>query len=281
MAHEHIRIIQADHTALTQESAERVEFYRRYWAIESWDPVKRNIVWAEGAAAIIKALGTTDGKVRTMLSTYPVHIEPLACGGCSDRLHINLRQEAKQALRGQHSMLCNTCTATRTEEKKHQAEEREKEAALLEQKTQAAFRAALCDDHRPEDCIGTLNEDQVRLYMALLEAYQKEQKNPAYLWWDEYRNEPVYAHALVALRGPYTRGQWGPEYDKSGPNLYELARHRLITPFRELTPATTLTRHGLINPSGYPYIQWEVQDEIDGWPVQELMTKRLSELGLE
>lgn len=267
-----IKIIVAEDSELAGESAVRVEFYRRYWTVESWDPAKSRIHWAETIATIVKALGTTHGKVSTMLKKYPVRAEPAACPECGGPYWIGSRQTAQQVLRGKFPR-CYDCMMAQLEELRSKRHEREKQFKVLERKTRKAFKAVICDDQHPEECVSSLDRSMVALYLDMLKRYIDKRKDPEYVGNDEM-GKSIFVDPEVLLCGPWA-AHLGDKYEKSGPDLYELARHRLIKPRRDLAHAIELTRDGLIDSSGYPYVFWEVAELVDGRPVRPMMEKQL------
>lgn len=269
---EQVRIIPASQSELEGEPAILIEAYHRYWAVKSWDPVKKRIFWAETLKVIVDGLGATPGKMQSVREKHAVLIETVICPGCGGKIGFSGRQEAQQALRGTVP-LCNDCEADRAEASKLRHAQKTKDFGKLERQILKAFNAVICDDHRPEDCVSSLNESQVTLYLDMLKRQREDSRVLDYIGMDS-RGNHMYAEPRVILHGWYAY-DLGDKYKKSGPDLYELARHRLIEPLGSLASSIALTRHGLINPSGYPTVIWSVQQELDGWPLVGLVGKQL------
>lgn len=268
---EQARIIPASQSELQGVPAILVEAYHRYWAVKSWDPVKKRISWAETLHAIVDELGASPSKMQTMRGKHAVLIEEVFCPGCGGQIGFYGRQEAQQALRGVVP-LCDVCVAERAEVAKRKRDRTTKDILKLERQIEKALNSVICDDHRPEDCVSALNQSQVKLYLDMLKR-QREDRYVEYLGQDS-RGQDMYSEPNVILYGDYAYSL-GDKYKKSGPDLYEPARHRLIKPLGFIATSITLTRHGLINPSGFPCVSWSVQQELDGWPLIGLMGKQL------
>ncbi|MDJ0318867.1 hypothetical protein [Arthrobacter antibioticus] len=269
-----ITIISATDAQLSGEDPLRIESYRRYWAVEGWNPHKEKIVWAETLQEIVKTPGITGGKMGALAAKHPVLIEDIACPDCGGQVYITKRQEAQQALWGDIPK-CEPCLEAQAQAQAAKRKQEAKEFAILQKKTQKAFDDILCDDHRPEDCVSNLNHPQVRLYLDMLK--MRKERGREYIG-DDINGNPQYSEPAVTLWGCWVH-HFGDKYKKAGPDLYELARHRIIKPRRPLAESVALTRHGLINPSGYPAVMWEVEEELDGWPLVGIMGRQLQLLG--
>lgn len=268
-----IRIISASDAELSGEDPLRIESYRRYWAVKGWDAQKKKIIWQETLQQIVKTLDITHGKMTALVAKNPVHIEEVACPGCGGQVFIKTRQKAGQALWGDVPK-CETCMEAQANQQAARREQERKDFAVLQRKTQKAFDAVICDDPRPEDCVSKLNQSQIRLYLDML----KMRKDDTEYIGRDINGYPQYSEPAVTLWGFWAH-HLEDRYKKSGPDLYELARHRIIKPRRPLAEFVTLTRHGLINPSGYPAVMWEVEEELDGWPLVGIMGRQLRLLG--
>lgn len=263
--HERIKIVPARESELGEEPLVRIEFYRRYWAVGAWDSMTRKVLWAETIRSIGQSLNTNLSTMTTMVKKYPVLVEPLACPGCVGPVYVNTRQTAQQALRGSVP-LCGSCMAMRIEEMHRSRLEKEQKFVVHERKIQKAFNATICDDRHPEECVSFLSESAVALYQDMLAQYREPQRHVA----DDHMGRPIFVEPEVLLCGPWAHDSRN-KYETSGPDLYALARHRLIKPKSDLAGVIGLTLHGLINPSGYCYIAWTVEEEVDGLPVVEII----------
>jgi hypothetical protein len=262
---EQARIILASDSELAGESEQRVEYYRRYWSIDSWDPDKKSLTWKYTEAAILESTGTSSGKGRKVLQTHPIRVESVFCVGCGGPLWLYLRLQVRQVLRGT-PVHCDSCIRARHQEAVQRAEKRHRAIMREERKVRAAFKADLCADPVPERCVEALSDSQVGLYLKMAEAYRDKQNG----WW-----LPDWDSCSIVLSGPYSPTPSSNEYEGSGPDLYELARHRMIDPVGTLALSISLTTDGHIDPSGYPYVSWEVAEEIHSQPLFELISKRL------
>lgn len=77
-----ITIISASAAELSVEDPQRIESYRRYWAVEPWDPQKRKFVWQETVKDILHDLKVTQGQMQSIVAKYPVQIVGIGCPGC-------------------------------------------------------------------------------------------------------------------------------------------------------------------------------------------------------
>lgn len=267
-----VGIVLPDDADLAGEQLERFDAIRRYWAIACWDPAKSRVQWAESVSGIVASSGVSDGKLRRMLLERPVRIEQVVCA-CGAPLYFWDRQMVQRALRGD-ARLCESCLSEKSAASRRKAEQDRQEFETLERKIRAAFTAALCDDHRPEDCVNSLEGSAVTLYQQMLN--QQQEDAPLLRQWlgaDEHGKD-IFQEPHVTLLDHRSISLDTLKYVKSGPDLYALAQHRLIIPLGYMAREVALTRHGLINPSGYSYLRWSVQEELDGWPVVGLMGKR-------
>lgn len=270
-----VGIVLPDGADLAGEQLERFDACRRYWAVASWDPVKSRVQWAESVSGIVASSGVSDGKLRGMLLERPVRIEQVVCA-CGAPLYFWDRQMVQRAVRGD-ARLCESCLSEKSAASRRKAEKDRREFEALERKIRAAFKAVLCDDRRPEGCVNSLEGSAVTLYHQMLK--QQQEDAPLLRQWlgvDEHGKD-IFQEPHVTLLDHWSISLDTLKYVKSGPDLYALAQHRLVVPLSYMAREVTLTHHGLINPSGYPYLRWSVQEELDGWPLAELMRKRLNE----
>lgn len=270
---ESVVIILASHAELSGQSPSLLSAYQRYWDVSSWDPEKLTIKWSEKVSELVASIDVSDSQLRGLALALPVKVEGLNCG-CGAELRFCKRQAVLQAVRGKKAQ-CQACLVAQRDRKQRESDRYQKKIARLEGKAEAALRATQCDDHRPEDCVRSLDRGAATLYLEMLRLYQQEQRAPKeWLGADRYGRD-MYADPSVTLSNPWDPPIDRHKYEKAGPDLYALARHRLIVPVGFIAEFIVLTHHGLMNPSRYRYINWRVEAELDGWPIVDLMGKQL------